>query len=97
MSNINDLYKESGIKPGGGFNGNFKDNPKQPGGKNKNSIAVSLIIAAVIVIAGFFLFESGRFNSPKEVRVVAVMIVPLAFFIRFFIRLFNRLINKMND
>lgn len=97
MSNINDLYKESGIRPGGGYNGDFKKSPKLPEGKDKKSLVISFIIAAVIVVAGFFLFYSGRNGSPKEIRVVAVMIIPIAYFINFFVKLFKRLLNKMND
>ena len=97
MSNLNELYKESGIKPGGGFDGNFKKNPKLPDGRNKKSMLISFLIAAVIVVAAFFIFDSGRYGSAKNVRVVAVMIIPVAYLINFFVKLFKRLFNKMNE
>jgi hypothetical protein len=97
MSNINDLYKESGIKPGGGFDGNFKGSPKPPGGKNKKSLLISYLIAAVLVVAAYFIFDSGRHGSGREVRVDAVLIIPVAYLINFFIKLFMRLSNKMNE
>ena len=98
MSNLNDLYKESGIKPGGGFNGNFnKDKRNLPAGKTKNNLVISFIIAAIIVVACFILFESGTLGSPKGTRVVAVMIIPVAYLINFIIRLFKKLANKIND
>jgi hypothetical protein len=97
MSNINDLYKESGIKPAGGYDGNFKKSPKLPGGNNKRSLIVSYIIASVIVVAGFFFFQSANHSSAKDVRVVAVIIIPVAYLLNFFFKLFKRLFNKMND
>ncbi len=94
MSNLNDLYKESGITPGGSDKGPVHGPSKRSGGKS-NSYLISAIISAIIFIGIFVFFQTDRFNhGGLSIRNSAIFIVALVYVVNIVVRVIRRAMNK---
>jgi hypothetical protein len=95
MSNINDLYKESGITPH--RSGQEQKSP-QPPRKNGNYYIISLVLAFVIFAGIMLVLDSNGLKHPAtSMRGSAIYIVPLTYVINLVIKLFKRLFNNINN
>jgi hypothetical protein len=94
MSNLNDLYKESGIKPGGSDKGPIHG-PSKPAGTKSNSYLISAIISAVIFIGIYVFFQTGSFNhTGLSIRNSGIFIVGLVYVVNILVRVIRRAMNK---
>ncbi len=94
MSNLNDLYKESGITP---FRPGQEQKSPTPPRKNGNHYIISLVLAFVIFAGIMLVLDSNGKHPQTSMRGSAIYIVPLTYVINLVIRLFKRLFNNINN